>query len=82
MTAACAHFSFHAPMKLHFSIRDLAWLTLVIGMALGWWFDHNRQPYTVETFPDGSAAIIEKATLRRWHKSRDLNFWLEVFRLP
>jgi hypothetical protein len=69
-------------MKLHFSIRDLAWLTLVVGMALGWWFDRSRQAYTVETFPDGSAVITEKATMRRWQKSRTMTFWLEVFRSP
>ena len=69
-------------MNLRFSIRDLAWLTLVIGMALGWWFDRNRQPYTVETFPDGSAVITEKATMRRWCKGSTINLWLEVFRSP
>jgi hypothetical protein len=28
-------------MKLRFSIRDLLWLTLVIGMAVAWWIDHE-----------------------------------------
>jgi hypothetical protein len=26
-----------------FSIRDLLWLTVVVGMAIGWWLDHYRQ---------------------------------------
>lgn len=26
-------------MKLNFSLRDLFWLVLVVGMALGWWVD-------------------------------------------
>jgi uncharacterized protein HemX len=26
-----------------FSIRDLLWLTVVVGMGLGWWIDHHRQ---------------------------------------
>jgi hypothetical protein len=69
-------------MKLRFSIRDLAWLTLVVGMALGWWFDRGRQPYSVKTFPDGSAVIVEKATMRQWQKSSSMTFWLEVFRSP
>jgi hypothetical protein len=69
-------------MKRHFSIRDLAWLTLVVGMALGWWFDRSRQPYTVQTFPDGSAIITEKATMRHWSKPSSMNFWLEVFPSP
>ena len=25
-----------------FSIRDLLWLTLVVGLALGWWVDRRR----------------------------------------
>ena len=25
-----------------FSIRDLLWLTLVVGLALGWWADRQR----------------------------------------
>jgi hypothetical protein len=29
-------------MKLRFSIRDLLWLTLVVGMGVGWWIDHQR----------------------------------------
>jgi hypothetical protein len=69
-------------MKLHFSIRDLAWLTLIVGMALGWWFDRQRQPYSVKTFPDGSAVITEKATMRRWAKSSNINAWIEVFLSP
>jgi hypothetical protein len=26
-------------MKLRFSIRDLLWLTLVLALCLGWWFN-------------------------------------------
>jgi len=29
-------------MRLRFTIRDLLWLTLVVAMALGWWWDHLR----------------------------------------
>ena len=25
-----------------FSIRDVLWLTLVVGLALGWWLQHQR----------------------------------------
>jgi hypothetical protein len=28
-------------MKLRFSIRDLFWLTLVVVMAMGWFFDRH-----------------------------------------
>src|SRR5262245_24257857 len=30
------------PMKLRFSIRDLLWLTLVAGMAVGWLLQTRR----------------------------------------
>jgi len=26
-----------------FTIRDVLWLTLAAGLALGWWIDHKRQ---------------------------------------
>jgi hypothetical protein len=29
-------------MRLHFTIRDLLWLTAVVALALGWWLDHQR----------------------------------------
>ena len=42
-----------ARMKPRFSIRDIAWLTLVVALALVWWMDHrslaNRNRFTVET---------------------------------
>lgn len=28
---------------LRFTIRDLLWLTLVVGLAVGWWVDHAWQ---------------------------------------
>ena len=29
-------------MKLHFTIRDLLWLTVVVALILGWWLDHRK----------------------------------------
>lgn len=29
-------------MKLRFSIRDLQWLTLAVGLVVGWAVDHGR----------------------------------------
>jgi len=26
-----------------FTIRDMLWLTVVVGMALAWWTEHQRQ---------------------------------------
>lgn len=30
-------------MRRRFSIRDLLWLTVVAGLAIGWWLDHREQ---------------------------------------
>jgi hypothetical protein len=44
-------------MKLRFSIRDLAWLALVVALAVGWWLhatklneNHRLEIERVETF--------------------------------
>ena len=28
-------------MRLHFTIRDLLWLTVVVAMGVAWWLDHR-----------------------------------------
>ncbi len=47
-------------MRLRFSIRDLLWLTVVAGLAIGWWLDHREQvnrfeamngPLIVQVYP-------------------------------
>jgi hypothetical protein len=30
-----------AEIRFRFSIRDLFWLSLVVALAVGWWFDHD-----------------------------------------
>ena len=27
---------------MKFTIRDLLWLTVVVGLGVGWWIDHYR----------------------------------------
>jgi hypothetical protein len=38
-------------IMLRFRLRDLLWLTLAVGLVIGWWLDHkrlgNRQEATV-----------------------------------
>jgi hypothetical protein len=29
-------------MKLRFSIRDLLWLTVVVALCVGWWFNYHQ----------------------------------------
>ena len=33
-------------MHLHFTIRDLLWLTTVVALALAWWLDHSDLKWT------------------------------------
>jgi hypothetical protein len=33
--------------KLRFSIREIFWLILVIGLVLGWWIDHSVRYHEV-----------------------------------
>jgi len=35
--------------RFSFSIRDVLWLMVVVGMGAGWWID--RIPKTVEVYP-------------------------------
>jgi len=37
---------------LRFTIRDVLWLTLVLGLAVGWWVDHRRQADQLQKFQD------------------------------
>jgi hypothetical protein len=48
-------------MKLRFTIRDLLWLTLVVGLAVGWWLDHKRLTgahYSFTTEAGGSRTVL------------------------
>jgi len=38
-------------MRLRLTIRDLFWLTLVVALAAGWWFDHMRIPPSLLFLP-------------------------------
>ena len=29
-------------MKLRFTIRDVLWLTVVVALACGWWYDRSK----------------------------------------
>jgi hypothetical protein len=38
--------------RVSFTLRDLFWLTLLVGMGVGWWVDHNRQRSDREAIVD------------------------------
>ena len=58
--------------RLRFSIRDLLWLTLVVGMAVGWWADQSRwtgqrkawQEWQAKWEPNPTAPLISTAGSR------------------
>jgi hypothetical protein len=64
-------------MKLQFSIRDLLWLTLVIGMAVAWRIDHRRnyQQWEVDFAPASGGVMLrdKESNERRYYKRRPDN---------
>lgn len=46
-------------MKLHFSIRDLLWLTLVIGMAIAWFLSQRRFSENLEKIHNKLDDIVD-----------------------
>jgi hypothetical protein len=56
-------------MKLHFTIRDLLWLTLVVAMGVGWWLREQQLRSTllmeVDRLGDEANTAKERAVLWR-----------------
>jgi hypothetical protein len=48
--------------KLRFTIRDVLWLMVVIGLAEGWWLDHRR----VELETARCALIMDRYRSAEW----------------
>jgi hypothetical protein len=68
-------------MRFRFTIRDLLWLTLVVGLIVGWWLDRRMQPYSFHTNGNGYIIMKEKATGIEWYnidgkwmKTSDIGF--------
>lgn len=45
--------------SLRFSIRDLLWLMVVVGLALGWWMDRTRMREEVRREVDRVYLLLE-----------------------
>jgi hypothetical protein len=56
-------------MRFRFTIRDLLWLTAVIGLSLGWWLDHSDLKWTMAKDRDFEAKC--KAKAQEAERSRD-----------
>jgi hypothetical protein len=54
-------------MRIRFTIRDLLWLTLVVGLIVGWWLEHRNW---VKFAND---PMIERARANVRHIYNDLN---------
>ena len=39
-----------------FTIRDVLWLTVVVALAVGWWYEHNR-------------AAIQQRSAQKWREN-------------
>ncbi len=44
-----------------FALRELLWLTLVVGLALGWWIE-RRALLTAKTEAEGDAKDLSRLT--------------------
>jgi hypothetical protein len=48
-------------IRLRFSIRDLLWLMVVVGLATGWWFDSDRIKKQRLELEQEKAEVTEKS---------------------
>ena len=53
---------------LRFTIRDVLWLTLVVGLAIGWWVDRGRQRRTAQTWKNVAGDLAEHLMGKGWTK--------------
>lgn len=53
-----------------FSTRDLLWLTVVIGMSLGWWTDRERATRNAELRAAHSEAMRRGMEKAKWDLER------------
>jgi hypothetical protein len=35
---------------IRFTIRDLLWLMVVVGMGVGWWLEHQQRQATIDEY--------------------------------
>ena len=56
---------------MRFTLRDLLWATLVIGVLLGWWGEHQKSGILERERDEATA---------NWHEASKK--WLEVISLP
>ena len=68
-------------MPLRFTIRDLLWLTVVVGMGIGWWVDRRQsdRKYQVgqEFLVNQTNRILESEAQRANDAERKLREILE-----
>ena len=66
---------------MKFTIRDLLWLTVVVGMGLGWWLhyravDHHRQ--ALRAHAEYVRSVLEDAKLQCSQLELDVKFYRSV----
>jgi hypothetical protein len=49
-----------------FTVRDILWLTLVVGLAFGWWIDHRllqrQHAREIDVIEQRAADMVHEAT--------------------
>jgi hypothetical protein len=54
-------------MRLRFTIRDLLWLTLVVALCFGWWFNYRQMESQITQLQNAAPTVsisderVEKA---------------------
>ena len=61
---------------LRFSIRDMLWLTVVVGMGIGWWLDHKN--LTRDSTSQLSVYSLADARTRRRYLPRFSSYMVET----
>jgi hypothetical protein len=47
-----------------FTIRDVLWLIVVVGMGVGWWIDRGIQRARADSLASDNAALVAEAKLQ------------------
>ncbi|HEY2826745.1 MAG TPA: hypothetical protein VGJ04_04025 [Pirellulales bacterium] len=57
-------------MKLRFSIRDLALLTAVVALSIGWFMDHRSEEKVIRLHQEGEDRLVKQ--INNYHGTVDV----------
>jgi hypothetical protein len=47
-------------MKIRFTVRDMAWLVVVVGLVMGWIMDHRSEEKIIKLYQDGEQKMLKQ----------------------